>query len=169
MIRQRMENIAQDFRTSGKYFYHFGAILTLVLSICAVLRLQRDNIDDTLTQNHNQIESFRLKITPCPNNATYPIFLQRISRLLGKIEAIKASKTRFMAEVESTLESNISEAETMFNERLTVLQNQVSDLKTNVNKLQTNFASFKDLTGTKFKEVWKKFDKIEAEIAQKRG
>ena len=169
MIGECWGDIAQDFRTAGKYLYYFATILALVLSICAVLMLQRDNIENTVTQNHQEIESLRLKIRPCLINGTYPIFLRRISRLLGKIEAIKASKTRFMAEVESTLEGNISEAKTMLNERLIVLQNQVSDLRTNVNELQTNFASFKDLTGTKFEEVWKKFDEIEAEISQKRG
>ena len=151
---------------SKHVIYNVATIVAVALAIVALLLVNKD--EATLNKS-GAIQSLRAKIKPCLTNVTYPVFLRRIHELTIKIETIKTNVIREMGEVKSLLENNITDVEGSLNKRLTVVQSQISNLKTNVNKLQTNFGTFRDLTNTKFKQVWDKFDQIEKEIAQKRG
>ena len=160
------ENMAAVGR-NVKYVLRFAAISALAMSIVAVVILRKD--EATLPRNNEELRSLRQKITPCLTNGTYPIFLRRIFQLTSKIEGIKTNLTQIITEMESSLENNVTNVEASLNKRLIVLQSQVSDLKTNTNKLQTNFGTFRDLTNSKFTQIWEKFDEVEAAIAKKRG
>ena len=151
----------------AKYASRIAIILALALSIVTVVILKKD--EATLPAENEEIRSLRQKLTPCLTNGTYPIFLKRIFQLTSKIDGIKLKLTETITEMKSSLESNITLVDTSLNERLKVLQGQVSDLKTNTKKLQTNFGQYRDLTNSKFREIWQKFDEIESEIAHKRG
>ena len=151
----------------ARYASRIAIILALALSIVTVVVLKKD--EATLPAENEEIRSLREKLTPCLTNGTYPIFLQRIFQLTSKIEGIKVKLTETITVMKSSLESNITLVDKSLNERLKVLQGQVSDLKTNTKKLQTNFGRYRDLTNSKFREIWQKFDEIESEIAHKRG
>lgn len=146
--------IKNHFDKSKHIIYNVTTIIAVALAIAAVLLMKQDKAN---VNKSGEIHE------------TYPIFLQQIHQLTSKIEAIKRKVIQEMGEIESLLENNTAEVEASLNKQLTVVQSQISDLKTNVDKLQSNFGSFRDLTNANFELVWNKFDKIEAEIAQKGG